>query len=215
MMKKIVLIVVVLLSFKVSSAQTFDEWFKQNKTQKKYLIQQIAAFQLYLGYVQKGYSITKKGLNTIGNIKKGDFNLHTEFFGSLKSVNPAINSYSKVADIVAFQVKIIGTYKSTYKYVQSISLYTPSEVDFIYKAFTNLISSSINDINELIAVITANELDMKDDERLKRIDEIHAGIQEKYAFAKSFGDEAKVLALQRTKEKDNIETSRKLYGIKK
>ena len=214
-MKKTVLIVVILLSFKVSSAQTLDEWFKQNQTQKKYLIQQIAAFKLYLGYVQKGYSIAKQGLNTIGNIKKGDFNLHSNFFGSLKSVNPAVSSYSKVADIVALQVKIVGTYKSTYKYIQSVSLYTPSEVDFIYKAFTNLISSSTNDINELITVISAKELEMKDDERLERIDAIHASIQDKYAFAKSFGDEAKVLALQRTKEKDNIETSRRLYGIKK
>ena len=213
-MKKTVSIIVILLSFKVSSAQTFDEWFKQNNTQKKYLIQQIAAFKIYLGYVQKGYSIAKKGLNTIENIKKGDFNLHSDFFGSLQSVNPAIRKYSKVADIIALQVKIIQTYKSTYKYVQSISLYTPSEVDFIYKSFTNLISGSTNDINELISVITANELEMKDDERLERIDAIYNSIQDKYAFAQNFGDEAKVLAVQRTKEKNNIETGRRLYGIK-
>ena len=213
-MKKTVSIIVILLTFKVGSAQTFDEWFKQKKTQKKYLIEQIAAFQMYLGYVQKGYSIARKGLTTIGNIKKGDFNLHTDFFSSFKSINPAISSYSKVADIIALQVKIVHTYKSTYKYVRSISLYTPAEIDFIYKVFTNLINASTDDMNELITVITANELEMKDDERLERIDAIHTSIQDKYAFAQSFGDEAKVLTVQRTKEKNNIETSRSLYGIK-
>lgn len=213
-MKKTISIIVILLSFKAGSAQTFDEWFKQNKTQKKYLIEQIAAFKLYVGFVQKGYSIAKKGLNTIGSIKKGDFNLHSDFFGSFKSINPTISSYSKVADIITLQVKIVHTYKSTYKYVQSISLYTPAEIDFIYKVFTNLINGSTNDMSELITVITANELEMKDDERLERIDAIHTSIKDKYAFAQSFGDEAKVLAVQRTKEINNIETSRRLYGVK-
>jgi hypothetical protein len=69
-------------------------------------------------------------------------------------------------------------------------------------------------VSELITVITANELEMKDDERLKRIDTIYARIQDKYAFAKSFGEEAKVLAVQKAKDKENIETSRSLYGIK-
>ena len=213
-MKKTLLSVLVVLSFKVSTAQTFEEWFKQKKTQKKYLIEQIVAFKIYLGYVQKGYSIARKGLTTIGNIKKGDFSLHNDFLSSFKSVNPTIRNYSKVPDIIAFQVKIIQSYKSTYKYVQSISLYSPAEIDFIYRVFTNLINNSSDDLDELIAVVTANELEMKDDERLKRIDAIYASIQDKYAFAKNFGDEAKVLAVQKAKDKNNLETSRKLYGIK-
>jgi multidrug efflux pump subunit AcrB len=213
-MKKVAITILILFAFKVSNAQTFDEWFKQKKTQKKYLIEQITAFQMYLGYVQKGYSIARKGLTTIGNIKKGDFNLHDDFFSSFKSVNPTIRSYSKVADIIAFQVKIIQAYKSTYKYVQSISLYSPAELDFIYRVFTNLINNSSADLNELITVITANELEMKDDERLKRIDAIYAAMQDKYVFAKSFGEEASVLAVQKAKDKNNVETSRKLYGIK-
>src|SRR4051812_14383767 len=127
-MKKVAITLVILIAFKESSAQTFDEWFKQKKTQKKYLIEQIAAFQMYLGYVQKGYSIARKGLTTIGNIKKGDFNLNNDFFSSFKSVNPTIRNYSKVAEIIAFQIKIVHTYKYTYKYVQTISLYSPAEV---------------------------------------------------------------------------------------
>jgi hypothetical protein len=39
-------------------------------------------------------------------------------------------------------------------------------------------------------------------------------MQDKYAFAKSFGDQAKVLAVQKAKDKNNIETSRSFYGIK-
>src|SRR6478672_7152591 len=156
-MRTLVLFILVLISVKVCNAQTFDEWFKQRKTQKKYLIEQIAALQMYVGYVQKGYSIAKKGLTTIGTIKKGDFNLHSDFFSSFKTVNPSIRNYAKVADIIAFQVKIIQTYKAAYKHAQSFSLFSSNEIDYIYKVFTNLITYSTADIDELMKVITANE----------------------------------------------------------
>ena len=213
-MRRLVLFILVLISVKVCNAQTFEEWFKQRKTQKKYLIEQIAALQMYVGYVQKGYSIAKKGLTTIGTIKMGDFNLHSDFFSSFKNVNPSIRNYAKVADIIAYQTKIIQTYKAAYKQAQSISLFSSGEIDYIYKVFTNLITYSTADIDELIKVITANQLKMKDDERLKRIDAIHTSIQDKYSFAESFAEDARVLAINRTKEKNNIEASRRLYGIK-
>ncbi len=106
-MKKLIAIITLTISVTVCKAQTFAEWFKQKETQKRYLIQQIAAFQAYLGYVQKGFSIAQKGLSTISNIKKGDFNLHKDFFASLKSINPKIRNYAKVADIVRFQLQIV------------------------------------------------------------------------------------------------------------
>lgn len=49
-------------SFQLAEAQTFDEWFRQKKTQKKYLVQQIAALKVYLGYLKEGYEIAQKGM---------------------------------------------------------------------------------------------------------------------------------------------------------
>ncbi|MCA6438992.1 MAG: hypothetical protein IM581_03630, partial [Chitinophagaceae bacterium] len=107
-MKKIMILVTVgLFAFHSSNAQTTDEWLNQKSTQKKYLLQQIAALQVYIGYAKKGYTVVTSGINTIRNIKNGDLNLHRDFFNRLKNVNPAIRRYAKVADIIAYQVKII------------------------------------------------------------------------------------------------------------
>lgn len=213
-MKRLVSIIFLVLIYNVSNAQTVDEWLKQKETQKKYLVQQIVSFKIYLGYVQKGYTIARKGLTTISNIKDGDFNIHKDFISSFKSVNPTIRKYSKVADIIAFQFKIIQTYKSASKQIKASSLFSPSDIDYVYRVFTNLIHNCAGDIDELITVITANGTEIKDDERLKRIDALYASMQDKYAFAKSFGEEAQVLAVQRAREKNNVEISRSLYGIK-
>jgi hypothetical protein len=42
-----------LLFVQVSTAQTWSEWFSQKKTQKKYLLEQVAALKIYAGYLKK------------------------------------------------------------------------------------------------------------------------------------------------------------------
>lgn len=56
-MKKISIILFIMFFVNRSHAQTWDEWFNQKSTQKKYLLQQIAAFEAYLSYAKKGYDI--------------------------------------------------------------------------------------------------------------------------------------------------------------
>lgn len=169
---------------------------------------------MYLGYVSKGYSLTQKGLATIGNLKNGEFHLHDDFIGSLSSVNPKIKNYARVADIMALQVKIMTTYKGTYQQIERNDLFNSEEVDYIYQVFTALLNDCAVNVDNLITVITAHELEMKDNERLKRIDALYYSMLNKYTFAQSFGKEAKVLAIQRMKEKTAIHTTRSLNGLK-
>lgn len=89
MMKMIFLIAIILFTHS-AKAQTWEEWFRQKETQKKYLLEQIAALQVYIDYAQKGYKIASNGLEIIEQIKTGDLNQHQVFFNSLKRINPAI-----------------------------------------------------------------------------------------------------------------------------
>src|SRR5437870_5513652 len=103
-MKKIIIFLFAIVN--QCTAQTYDEWVRQKETQRKYLIEQIVAFKTYLGYAVEGYSTAKLGLNTIKDIKNGDFNLHDNYFKSLSVVNPQIKKYSKVAAIISMQISI-------------------------------------------------------------------------------------------------------------
>ena len=55
---------------------------------------------------------------------------------------------------------------------------------------------------------------MKDDERLKRIDDLYTDMQDKYSFAKYFQSSVQTLAFSRAKGINDINTSKLLYGIK-
>lgn len=212
-MKKI-LVIILLCSFAtVAQAQVFGEWFQQKKTQKKYLLQQIAALQVYIKYLQKGYAIAKEGLTLIGDIKNGEFTLHKDYFHSLKNVNPIIRNYSKVTDIVALQTKVIQIYNKAYKQAQESDAFHPDEISYIYRVYSRLIDDCSITLDELISVTTDKKLEMKDDERMERIDGLYLNMHDQYTFVKKFSNETLILAKSRVNTKNDVETSRVLQGI--
>src|SRR5688572_18660017 len=106
-MNKMILIVCMMFLSQAAAGQTVDEWLRQKRTQRKYLIQQIAALKVYLGYLKEGYDIAKKGLTIVGDIKQGKFDLDIDYLASLRSVNPAISGSAKVVSIAAYQRAIM------------------------------------------------------------------------------------------------------------
>ncbi len=214
-MKKIVLLFLLFISAADKlQAQTFAEWFDQKNTQTKYLIQQIAAFQVYIGYLKKGYNIAKGGLNTISGFTRGELNLHTEYFNSLKAVNPKIRRYTKVAGIIALQVRIVQDYNRTYRRLSGSDTFDNEELDYIGRVFSRLLDDCAKTLDELMIITTDGKLEMKDDERMERIDKLYSDMQDKFTFLQSFSNDAKSLASARLREKSDIQNSRTLQGIK-
>lgn len=212
-MKKMILFIGLAIFSHQLFAQTFDEWFNQKKTQIKYLLQQIAANEIYIEYLQKGYKIAESGLNTINDIKHGDFNLHSDFFNSLKTVNPKIKNWAKVADIISFQIQIIKQARSAVQHIQASNQFTATEITYLRNVFDHLLAECTKSINSLIDIITSGQTEMKDDERIKRIDAIYDDMQDKLAYTKSFSFDAAMLAMQRMQEATDVQVSRKLNGL--
>jgi hypothetical protein len=194
-------------------AQTFAEWFQQNKTQKKYLAEQIVALQAYAVVLKKGYDVAHKGLGVIGDIKNGDFNLHSLYFSSLKAVNPEIAKYPRVGDILTIQQNIQSlTSQSKSKAAQN-EFFTSSELDYINSVYGRLSDDCLQTLNELDAVTTPGKLEMKDDERLRCIDKLYADSQSQYGFAKNFSANLSVMQLQKNRSQTELQTIHTWYGI--
>lgn len=210
-MKKLRILFIVIFFANVASAQTLAEWTQQNKTQIKYLVQQIAALQAYAMFAEKGYSIAKTGLNAIGNIKKGDFTLHSDYFSSLKKVNPNVKAYSKIAGIIAMQISTIKACHEQRVSMSKSGQLNSNEISFAGKVFDNLLVGCIEIIDELITVTTDGLLQMKDDERIKNIDKLYTAMQERQQFVQYFGNENNKLALQRVREQNDLNVMKRLY----
>ncbi len=150
------------------------------------MIKQIAKLEIYIIDLEKGYSIAKKGLTTIGEIRNGEFNLHSIFFSSLQSVNTSVARYSKIAEIISDQLAIVSNFKTLIKNLNNSGRLTTNEMNYIGSIYSNMSNECTKNLNELITVITDGKLEMTDDERIKRIDIVWSDMNDKYAFTQSF-----------------------------
>ena len=213
-MKIKIAIILLLISIQINSyAQGLGEWVNQKKTQTKYLVDQIVALQVYISYLEKGYRISKDGLSLTRDIKEGEFNLHKNYFNSLKTVNPHIMKYPKIAGILSMLMGILNEHLATISLSKKSNQFTAEEIGYIKKVFKNLEDEAEKDLDELRLVITNGQMQMTDDERINDIDKINNRVQNKYSFSKSFSDKVKLLAQQRENGNKEAKELKALYGI--
>ncbi|MBC5862870.1 hypothetical protein [Flavobacterium turcicum] len=191
-----------------------NETISAQAKQRKVLLQQIAALQVYIGYAQKGYSITKNGLHTISDFKRGEINLHTDYFSSLKHVNSKIKNYQRVSEILSLQTSIITSYNFTYEQIQQDDLFYGNEKEYIKRVFDRVIDNCKVIVYELNTVITDNQFQMSDEERVNRIDSLYQDMVGNYSFCEQFGNQIRLLSLSRTKDQMDIKISHALQGLK-
>jgi len=204
-MKK--MIVLVLLYFGIASPAK-----AQNKTIKT-MLEQIAATQVYIGYVQKGYTVVKKGLDVIGDFKRGEFNLHTDYFNSLAHVNLEVQGYVNVGKMLLLQGRILERCDNTLGLLQGSPYMRSDELEYLERVFARLLDDCETLLDELEAVTTDNQLTMKDSERLQRIDILYEKMLDAYNFCQQFTGEAMILVASRKREDVDTKMTRKLQGL--
>jgi len=213
-MKKITLILLFSISIHKGRAQTFAEWTQQKKTQIKYLEQQIVGLEVYTTYLHKGYKIVGEGLSVISDIKNGDFNMHNNYFNSLKRINPNLEKYFRIADIILLQLRIQNTCDKAVQNTKENTWFTGSEVTYIQDVFTKLLAEASEEINQLMAVMSPNNFIMKDDERILQMDKIYHDMLDNLNFAENFSKGIYVLGVQRLKESQDIKLGRLLNQLR-
>lgn len=182
-------------------------------TWKREMLLQIAALKSYIEYAQKGYSVVRNGLTFIGDLKKGELSLHSDYFKSLKKINPKIKKYAKVAQIVFLQLEIIKISNRTIKKLRQTDLFHSTELGYIERSFKRLFENCNTTLDELLIVTTETDLELKDNQRLEWIDLLYATMMDNYLFCQKFSSDALLLSLSKVKEQNDARSETLLYGL--
>jgi hypothetical protein len=170
----------------------------------KAMLKQIALIAVHVRELENAIEIAKEGLTTIHDIKNGEFNLQNLFFSSLKSVNPSIARYGKIAEIIAGQVSILTDFQGLVRRLKSGKRISSSELTYVQAVYTQMTDACSETLNNLIAVTTDGDLEMTDDERIKRIDGLYRDMKDRYAFTGQFT--ATAASLDRQRDQELLET---------
>lgn len=176
-------------------------------------VEKLSQLKNILSDMKKGYTVISGGYNAIKNISQGNFSLHEVFLDGMMLVSPEIKKYRRVADIISYQKNIINEYKNAFNRFKSSDNFSMQEISYLSLVYRQLSSQSLDNLDELLTVITSSKLRMSDDERLKIIDRIFADTEDKLMFLRSFNKETSILNLQRQKEKADLNAAKKYYNL--
>lgn len=176
--------------------------------------EKLAQLKTILNNMKKGYQIVTAGYSNVKNITQGNFNLHQAFLNGLLAVSPAVRNYKRIADIINNQSEIVKEYKEAFSNFKKDPNFNFDELNYISGVYNNLINESVKNLDALTMVITAGKLRMSDDERLKAIDKIADDTGDKLSFLRAFNNDTQLQAIQRAKERNDLQTVQQLYGVK-
>ena len=211
-LKTLVVFVLLVWALALSSAscraQTYNEIFRQNKTQEKYLLKQIAYLKLYADQAWKGYKLVSGGLETINEFTSGEFSLHEAFLSTLSKVSSLVRGDYRVEEIARSYLVM----RSLFGALQRSTALSPEPNLDYYRAVQEKVIVECNaDLDELLDIVLSGDMELNDAERMSRLEKIHASMQEKAGFSRWFCAQARGLAQSRKQEKLDIENLRRLY----
>lgn len=181
-------------------------------TQQGALLQQIAALRVYGEYVQKGYSVVKKGLNVISDFKSGEFGLHSDYFESLGLPNLVVRDSETIIRILSLQEKIIRE-SARLQEDSIISQLSQDETAYCQRVKSRLLEGCWKELEFLYDVLTDKSLQMGDEERLGSIAGIYQEMSSNYAFIKKFTADTVLLVKEREREVRSSKKSKQLFNI--
>ncbi|MFQ6601856.1 TerB family tellurite resistance protein [Flavobacterium sp. C3NV] len=211
MMKRIIILIsmalVLLLPIK-SKAQS------QEIQQLILNIEKLSQFKQILKDMKKGYEVLSGGYSAVKDMSQGNFTLHKTFLDALLQVSPVVKNYKRVGDIINYQILLAKESKTALNRFSKSQNFTLQEITYFEKVYGNLLNQSLRNLDELLTIVTANKLRMSDDERLQAIDKIYVDMEDKLLFLRNFNTSSNVLALQRARESNDVNTAKGMRGLK-
>jgi hypothetical protein len=196
----------VLLFFSISAHAQSDEL-----QQLLLNIEKLTQFKAILSDMKQGYQIYQQGYGTISNLSKGNFNLHNLYLTGLMAVNPAVRNNPRVSQIIGQQNDILNEYQRYTNLFRQSGTFSQSELAYIVNVFNQVVKQSDANIDDLANATTAGKLRMSDDDRLRAIERIYNSSTDQLNFLRYFNRMAVLLSLQRSKDRNDLQTLKKLY----
>jgi len=176
-------------------------------------VEKLTQLKNILTELKDGYEIVSNGYTTIKNISEGNFKLHDIFLKSLLEVSPAVKNYVRIKDITVAQLSLVREYKNALKQFKGSGEFSVDEMGYLEKVYAHLFNHSLDNLQTMIMVITAGKLRMSDDERINSIDVVWKDVSQQLTFLRHFNNQARILCLQRLKEKNDLSAMDQLYDV--
>lgn len=178
-------------------------------------IQRLQNKTIWLQNAQKTLEnqMSKLKLKEIGDWANKQKELYAKYFDELSKVKSVISTYQAVKDIISKQAQLVKEYSRAFNLSKQDKNFTRQEIDYMQQVYAGILNESLKSIEQIEMVINAFATQMTDAKRLVIINSASDNIEQNLTDLRQFNQQNIRISLQRSKEKNDIDVVKKLYGI--
>lgn len=173
--------------------------------------QKLSGLKSMLRQMYTGYAVLRQGYLAVGAVSRGNYQLHEAFLDGLLIASPTIRADPRAAGIIEDQRQLMHEYAAGWSAFRHDQHFNPEELSYLLAVYHNLISQSLQNLNDLSLVLSDGKLRMSDAERLAAIDRIYQQSHDQLSFLRSFNDRNRRLALFRAAANEDRLAVKTLY----
>lgn len=136
-------------------------------------VQKLEQLKEILESMKEKYQILSQGYRQVSAISEGNFKMHEVFLNRLLQVNPKVQSYYRVAEIIQLQINMVRAINTSKNEIQWNELLHGDELEQVLRVYSSFSVSSFKNLEELALLLSDGKLQMDDWERIQGIDRIY------------------------------------------
>ena len=145
-------------------------------------VQKLKQLKTILKDMQTGYTMLSNGYRVIRDVSKGNFHLHDLFISGLLRVDPALQTYTGVADIIRAGKDLVHGCRSALQQLNAQEGLPEAESRQLAALYDQLLEGCLQELNTLAMVLTSGTLQMEDAQRLRVIDQLDRNMRDMLRF---------------------------------
>lgn len=152
-------------------------------------------------------------LSNIAGISQQQKDLFSEYYQELFKVKVLISDYEQVRHIMVRQEQLVSMYKTSWALSQRDSHFTAAELQQISSVYNGILQESARNLDQLSKVVNSFQTQMTDGQRMELIERIAKQVDGNYDDLKKFTNQNILLSMERSKDQQDVQSIKNLYGI--
>jgi len=157
--------------------------------------------------------LNKLKLSQIAGVSQQQTDLFTKYYKELYTVKEVISDYEQVKNITLEQEALVGEYQSAWSLTRQDKHFNASELKYISSVYSGILKASINNLDQLMALVNSFKTQMSDGKRMELISHTSRDVDQNYNDLKEFNNQNIVLSLERANDENDLQSTKNLYGI--
>lgn len=159
--------------------------------------------------------LSKLKLTEIADWTDKQKNLYSQYYDELWKIKSAIAYYKRIKDLTEKQMAIVNEYKWAWNLFKQDKHFNIEELDYMEKVYTGILEESINNLDQILLVLSSFKTQMTDAERLIIINKAADQMDANYTSLKKFNTQNISTSIQRANSLDETARLKEIYGIEK